>query len=316
MRKIIVICVLLISVFIITACGSSSESGADKTINEASSVADISPTSTNQQFPTPTIEIKPTATPENIVNVEEKVILENGGVVITLKSLSIDDLFGPTLDILIENNSEKDIVVQTRNSVINDVMIDALFSSEVAAGKKANDGITFMASDLQKADIKTIKNFEFSIIIIDAGSFDTIYESDTIDIPTSADPAYVQNFDDSGFVALDKNDIKIVIKKLDSEDSFWGADIYVFIENNSGKDVTIQLRDVSINGFMVEPIFSSDVLAGKKAFDTITFLESDLADNNIESIDNLEFSFHIFDTKTWNTIYDSDVIKVDFSKEN
>jgi len=63
---------------------------------------------------------------------------------------------------------------------------------------------------------------------------------------------------------------------LDREDSFRGADIYVYIENNGDEDIIIQLRDVSLNGFMVDLAFSSDVLAGKKSFDSITFFESDL----------------------------------------
>jgi hypothetical protein len=54
------------------------------------------------------------------------------------------------------------------------------------------------------------------------------------------------------------------------------------------------------------------VLAGKKAYDTITFLETDLSDNGITRIDELEFKFHIFDMNSWDTIFDSNWIKVTF----
>jgi len=102
------------------------------------------------------------------------------------------------------------------------------------------------------------------------------------------------------------------MKKVNSSDSFWGADVYVYIENNSGDDITIQTRDVSINGFMVSPIFSSEIVAGKKAYDTITFFESDLLDNDITSIDNMELSFHIFESKSWDTVLDTQMIEVTF----
>jgi hypothetical protein len=314
MKKILIFSSLFICIFIFSACGSTGSSADERTNDVVNSVAEVSPTSTNMPAPTQTIEIIPTTTPEILLSVEKQVLVDNEEVVITLKSLSLDEIMGPTLDLLIENNSDKDIMVQVRNSVINDVMIDAIFSSEVAAGKKANDGITFMSNELKDAKIDTLKNFEFSIIIFDPNSMDTIFQTENLNINTSADPAYVQKYDDSGFIALDKNDIKLVIKKLDNENSIWGADIYVYIENNSGKDVTIQLRDVSINGFMVDPIFSSEVSAGKKAYDTITFLESDLKDNGIDKIDNIEFSVHAFDSTSWNTVFDSDIIKVDLSK--
>jgi hypothetical protein len=249
---------------------------------------------------------------ENEVNVDEQVIFNQENIIITLKSLS-DSMWGPSLEVLVENNRDEGITVQTRDSAINGVMIESMFSCDVATGKKANDEITFMSSDLEIAQIETIKDIEFLFHIFNNETWDEIYDSDTIYITTSADESYVQSYDDSGFIALDQNDFKIVVKKLDSEDSFWGADIYLYIENNSEKNATIQVRDVSINGFMVEPAFSCDILAGKKAFDSITFLESDLEDNNIENIDELEFYFHIFESDGWDNIFDSELIKVSFS---
>jgi hypothetical protein len=64
---------------------------------------------------------------------------------------------------------------------------------------------------------------------------------------------------------------------------------------------------------MLEPIFSSDVLSGKKAFDTITFLEQDLTDNDIKEIESLEFKFHIFNMDGWDTLLDSETITVSFN---
>ncbi len=77
---------------------------------------------------------------------------------------------------------------------------------------------------------------------------------------------------------------------------------------------SIQARSVSINGFMVEPMFSCDVAAGKQAYDSLTFLESNLTENGIESIDNMEISFHIFDAESWDTILDSEPINVSFTE--
>lgn len=309
------------------ACGSSTSGDNAVVVNEEESVGDISstteegendkisPTTEEENSEVVTLEeAKPTSTPDNKVNVEEQVLLEQDGVLITLKSLSYDGFFGPSLKVLIENKSEKDITVQVRKTVVNDVMVDTLFSSDVAAGKKANDEITYMGSDLKEANIETIKSFELVLILIDPDSFDTIFETEPLTITTSADPSYVQTFDDSGFVALDKNDLKIVVQKLDSEDSFWGADIYVYIENNSSRDITVQLRDVSINGFMIDPIFSSDILPGKKAYDSITFFESDLTDNEINTIDELSLKFHVFDADSWDTIFDSEIVTISFTK--
>ena len=239
------------------------------------------------------------------IDVDERVLLDQDGIVITLKSLEWGGMFGPSLKVLVENNSDKSITVQTRDSSINGIMADSMFSCEVGPDKKANDSITFMESDLEQAGISTIKDIELKFHAFETENWDGGFDSDAITITTTADPAYVQNYDDSGIVVMEDQGFKIVMKRVSSEDSFWGADVYVYIENNSETDATFQARDVSINGFMIDPIFSSDVLAGKKAYDTLTFFESDLDENEIESIYDMELSFHIFDASSWDVVLDT-----------
>lgn len=332
MKKIQIILILVVLILTSIACGSST-GGDTVAVNEEESIADVSPTldesdenERDVQLP-PTDEGQndqeeileeeepaPTPTEETVVSVEEQVLFDQDGIVITLKSLSFEGWYGPSLKVIIENNSSKDITVQTRNVAINDVMVEGMFSSEVAVGKKANDEISFSSSDLEEANIELIKTIEFKLIIFESETYDTLYETDPLLITTSADPSYVQTYNDSGFVALERDGIKVVVQKLDSEDSFWGADIYVYIENNSPNDITVQLRDVSINGFMVEPIFSSDVLSGKKAYDSITFFESDLEDNGITDIEELALYFHVYELDGWDTIFDSEIITISFAE--
>ena len=89
----------------------------------------------------------------------------------------------------------------------------------------------------------------------------------------------------------------------------------MYMENNSSEDITVQVRDLSVNGFMMSPVFSCEVLAGRKAYDTITLFESELEENGITSIETMELAFHIFNTRTWETIIDSDSITANFDDQ-
>ena len=111
---------------------------------------------------------------------------------------------------------------------------------------------------------------------------------------------------------VDSHDIRIIAKGLSKSDSFWGPGVILYIENNSDKDITIQVRDVSVNGFMVESSMSSDVIAGRKSISDVQFFSSDLEENGIEDINDVEFYFHIFDMNSWDEIYDSEVINMSF----
>ena len=61
---------------------------------------------------------------------------------------------------------------------------------------------------------------------------------------------------------------------------------------------------------MVSALLSADVYAGKKSFDDITLLQSDLDENGVTDIETIETSFRILD-QDFNTIAESG--KVSFS---
>ncbi len=205
-------------------------------------------------------------------------------------------------------------MIQTRNSSVNGIMVDFMLSCEIDVGKKANDSITIFGDALRTADIQVIKDIEFNFVVMNKDSWDTLFDSETIQLTTQGSDSYTQQIDRDGFTAFDQDDVKVIVKQLDDTDSFWGADLYLLVENNRDQNITIQLSDTSINGYMVDPIFSCDVLVGKIAFDEITFLESDLEENEIETIEELEFKLKIFDMDSWDDIINSDAIVIAFEE--
>ena len=311
MKRIFLFVLTLTLLLTITSCDGSKGDTNDKQVKDKTNQEEE--TDNNQNVNTNDDEDKNIDNDKNQdITIEEQVIFEGNDIKVTATGLTNDDFFGPSVTVLIENNSSNNITVQSRYSSVNGVMIDSLLSADVVAGKKTNDTISFSADSLEIAGITTIKDIELSLHIIDAESWDTLIDTDIITINTSADSSIVQEYDNSGLLAYDSDGIKIVIKNLNSSSSLWGSDVHVYIENNTDENITVQARDVSLNGFMVDPIFSCDVLSGKRAFDTITFMESDLTDNNISDITDLELKFHIINLESWDLIKDTDVIEVSF----
>ena len=191
-------------------------------------------------------------------------------------------------------------------------MIDALFSVDLTPGKKANDDITFMSSALEYAGINIFKDISLKFNVFDSDTWEGFFITEQIAFTANNNVNHAQTYDDSGFEVLNSDGFKVVVKHLDLEDSFWGADLHLYIENNYSKDVTFQVRNVSVNGFMVTPMFSCDILNGMKAFDSISFFDSDLEANSITDIKNIELSFHIFDKDNWDTILDTEQIIISF----
>lgn len=310
---------------LLAGCGGGSPSTPEETATETASEVQAKEEQQEAEDKTEQEQEAPAQTQETTVEaqetttvkagsetIEEQVLVDEEGLTITAKSLDVKGFYGPEIKLLIENNTGKNLTVQARNTSVNGYMVETLLSCDVADGKKANDTLVFASSDLKAAGIDVIADMEFSFHVFEMESWDDYFNSEMITLTTSAAEGFEYIFDDSGEAVFDDNGIKIVVKGLSTDDSFFGPGIVLYLENNTDDPITVQTRDVSVNGFMMEPFFSCDICAGKHVIDSITFMSSELEENDISKIEEVDLSFHIFDQESWDTIQDTDFITLQF----
>lgn len=116
-----------------------------------------------------------------------------------------------------------------------------------------------------------------------------------------------------GTVIYNENGIKITFlgfqNKKEEHELFKGWNINLKIENTSGKNYTVQVRDLSANGMMVDSIFSSNVVSGKSVMDSIWMINLD-TQGITGPVTNAQFYFHIFNSDDWTDSFDSAVIEL------
>lgn len=105
---------------------------------------------------------------------------------------------------------------------------------------------------------------------------------------------------------LDKRGLVIMATGLD-ENGAQGPALNVSIENRSETDVTVGVRDVCVNGWMMDASFSAAVAAGERKEGSILFPAARMKQSGIEAIAVLEFSFHILNRDRI-TFLDSDTV--------
>ena len=130
---------------------------------------------------------------------------------------------------------------------------------------------------------------------------------DKITIQTSAFPQMDVVAMDDGIELLNQDGVRIVGKYV-NDDSFWGKAILLYLENNTGKNIGVTCDDMSINGFMVTPVFSATIYDGKMSIDEITLFSSELEENGITEVEEVELKFRIYDADSYNTIFETDPI--------
>lgn len=59
---------------------------------------------------------------------------------------------------------------------------------------------------------------------------------------------------------------------------------------------------------MINPIFASTLYDGKMAVDELTIFSSDLEENNITSVDEVELKFSVMDNDSYQSLFKTDSI--------
>lgn len=241
------------------------------------------------------------------VTIDEQVLIDQDNIVVTAKEYVEDSIWGDGIKLLLENHSDKDVTVGCNALIVNDYMITDLFVSEIAAGKKENETLYLSSTQLKAAGIENVGKIEIYFHVYDSATYEDIFDTECVTIQTSEYANIDTTPNDAGTELYNEGGIRIVGKTVD-ENSFWGTAILLYCENNSGKNVGISVDDMSINGFMMNPLFSTTVYDGKKSIDDITVFSSELEENEIEAIEEVELKFHIYDAESYDTISDSEPI--------
>ena len=245
--------------------------------------------------------------------ISETVCFEYNGLKITATELQDGSgLFSsPGLKVNIVNNSSTDYGIGIEELIINDCMVTSLFSQTVSAGKKANDTITFSSTDLENAKIDTIGKIEIVFYLYHPSEYTRIYTAPSVTINTSAADSVKNEVSSLGKPVYSQGGI--VIKCLETKDAgLSGGEALFYIENNSNRNVTVSIEELSVNGYMQSELFVATVNAGKYATQTLDIYASTITDNNISEIENIAFKFHVYDADSYSTIFDTPELTINF----
>lgn len=242
---------------------------------------------------------------------EQKKLYDDENLTVSVKGIDYAAVSGPQLQLNIQNKSNKEIVAQSPYSIVNGYMITPELNGKVAAAKSADCSLTLPYFKLAISSINSVKKVEFAIRLVDAKSYNPIATSDLITVETSAKQDEEVECDESGQVAYDKDDIKIIFKGVNTDRAYSdGAELMVYMYNGTDQKIAVRAKDVVVNGYTMTSAMNSTILPDKRAVDVVTFYKLDMEEHDIEDIDSIKVSFTIKDADNWETIDSTDMISV------
>lgn len=190
----------------------------------------------------------------------------------------------------------------------------------------SNDGMQLEWQDENQMDEpENLKEFSDYVadekeVQIESAEIETVENSDDISEEKAVQPDrewYMGEASEDGNNVEERNyavsenanrvlyqDENVIITYDGISEGSWGGgyDINLTVENLSQRTLTVQCRETSINGYMVEPICSIEVASGKKSRDEISIMGKDADFIPMNMVENVETKFHIFD---FNDMFDS-----------
>ena len=176
-------------------CSAAGEDAAQSALEELSSRLDVLSQrvedleSAAQEQPAPAPEEETSAVEEETSSAagEEpaaavavnQVLLDESGIKITYTGMEMTEEGNAELRMTVENNSEQPILVNVQDFSANGMMMNAMFATQVTPGKKSNE-LTIYASTLEENGVTAVESVEFSLVVFNDDTLDTIVETDLI----------------------------------------------------------------------------------------------------------------------------------------
>ena len=302
MKRLILMALCLCLALSLAACGSAPAP------TEPPLFAPETPTEAPATDPAPTAPPEmPTEAPADYT-LSGLTLVDNEKCVFTVTGTEFNEHLGLQIQVLCENKSDRTLMFSWNNVSVCGFMYDPMWAEEVAPGKKVNTTIGIDTYALEQTKVESVDQIGFDLWIQDSEEFmnePVVNESFSI-YPTGKTaeqvkfPVYEPSEEDTRIA--DNETLTFVIMNVDDE----LADYYTlncYIANHTDKNLLISWDEVSVNGFMVNPFWATAVAAGKQAYSEIIFYRSDLEQQDIEVVQDIEFRLQASDNDDWEADY-------------
>ena len=222
----------------------------------------------------------------------------------TVTGISKDEIFGTSVDLYLENKStDTDYTFSVAFCAVNGVEISVLGAFTVPAGKVALDCFYLSDTILEENGITDYKDIYFTLRAYDTDSWDSEdIASQSVHIyPYGEDKAvpFTREAKDTDTVIADNEQLTVIITGMSEDDIFSSHDLDFYFINKTDKEIMFTMDDVSVNGNMLDPLFATTVQPGLSKFNSASWYDDDLSENNIKSIESIEFTMVAYFAGEW-----------------
>ncbi len=231
---------------------------------------------------------------KNETDSDPNVVIDNDDCYIRIKDTDPDGDWGYTIIVELENRSDKALTFYLESAAVNGVQCDPTYSAELQAGDKITDEISIWEEYFCGVDIGEYTDIELTLSVYDDIMFDSALYTETVHyypLGEEAATTFVREAQDTDIVIADNEHAKVIVIGCGEDDSVGYTVTLMCINKMKNRDIDFTIDEgLTINGVELDPYFGCTVGPGKCSFSQMDFFESELEDNNIDTVSRIVFT--------------------------
>jgi len=200
-------------------------------------------------------------------------IFNRDGIVVTADSAGLyyDDY---TVSMTVQNNTDMDLTANSQLMSVNGYMVDSGFLADVAAGQTGQVLLQLDSYELETMGITKVGEIAFYLNFYDADEYDDIATSDLITLRTDAAGDMAAAAEVSGEELYHQDGVRILLQEV-AMSSYGDCDIAVYIENQSGRTVSVSSDVIKLDGQEISGFLWDTLRPDTRTFDSAYLYDLD-----------------------------------------
>lgn len=289
------------------ACGASdSDKEPDSAVTATSALEKDALSSTFQDSEQPKKEDNTDEAANATASAGNSVVVDTEHCSFKILSMDTQNDSDSIVEVQLKNKTTLNLMFSIDNVSVNGVMYNPFWSCLVEAGQSYNTSILFNADELNKIGVSELTCLKFLLTVYDHDDWtaDNLVSEKLAFYPSGEAAATVaqRTPQSTDFFVCDTEDFSIAITDF-KPDNTLGYLVDAYFKNNTAKNLTFSFDEVYVNGYRCEPFWSSYVTSEAAAYETLYLYLSDLEENGIAEVTELQFKLSVYDEDDWAADY-------------
>ncbi len=305
---------VLVMVFTAACSGKDADQGSKEPTTPSTTIENetqsTEPTLDMNIVTEPT-ENEETVSTEPVPDIAGTVLYDKNGIRLSTYGFEVSSS-GFSIQMLIENNSDRNVMVDTAQFSCNGYMFNSGINAFLKSGTESVQSFSFANWELEVQGITELSNIQFIFTVEDSDTWDLIDTSELLTLNFAED--FTPTYDYSGSEIYNQDGVRVICRGAGSA-SWCDGTVYFFVENNSGRNINVSGGWIKINGTATTSAIAASLRDGTAIVTYIPMLDlSSCGLNSVYDIETLTLQIYVNDQETSDILGYTDYITIDLRK--